>query len=146
MEKGGWDARVLANPCSWFFLAHRSGPFLVGPSLSVPQLELPPSSQVEFFRGRTLGALECSGASAPPDQQSELPQPSLCSLSRDRFPPAQAQVVLPCRGGGQSAMQLGGGGGLVGGGEKGSGSRTGGVFQMRGAMGPLWVSGVGVFK
>lgn len=98
MEKGGWDARVLANPCSWFFLAHRSGPFLVGPSLSVPQLELPPSSQVEFFRGRTLGALECSGASAPPDQQSELPQPSLCSLSRDCFPPAQAQVVLPCWG------------------------------------------------
>ncbi|GAB5580500.1 CST complex subunit CTC1 [Prionailurus iriomotensis] len=74
--------------------AHRSGPFLVGPSLSVPQLELPPSSQVEFFRGRTLGALECSGASAPPDQQSELPQPSLCSLSRDRFPPAQAQCKL----------------------------------------------------
>lgn len=89
VEEGGWDARVWVNRCSSSFLAHRSGPVLVRPSLPVPQLELPPSCQVEFFRGRTLGAPECPCASVPLDHQSWSSQPSPCSLPRDCFPPAQ---------------------------------------------------------
>lgn len=105
MEGGGLDARVLINPCPWSFLAHRSGPFLVGPSLSVPQLELPPSCN-EVLRRRALGALGCPCASVSLDHQSWPPHPHPCSLPRDGFPPAQAQVILPCRGGG-SAVKLG---------------------------------------
>lgn len=95
MEGARWDGRVLVNPCSWSFLAHRSGPFLVGPSLSVPQLELPPSCQMEFLRGRTLGALGCPRASVSLDHQSWLSRPYPCSLFRDCFPPAEAQVISP---------------------------------------------------
>lgn len=68
---------------------------MVGSSVSVPQLELPPSCQVEFFRGRTLRAPECSGTSVPLQHQPWPSHPAPCSLPRDCFPLAQAQVTLP---------------------------------------------------
>ena len=99
MEQDGLGARILINPCLWSFLAHRSGPFLVGPSLSVPQLELPASSD-EVPRRGARGALGYPRASISFDHQSWPSHPHPCCLPRDGFPPAQAQVLLPSKGGG----------------------------------------------
>lgn len=106
MEQDALGARILINPCLWSFLAHRSGPFLVGPSLSVPQLELPPSSN-EVPRRGARGALGYPRASISFDHQTWPSHPHPCCLPRDGFPPAQAQVILPSKGGG-SIVKVGG--------------------------------------